>query len=201
MKSNKVIFFFGAGAEYCFGLPLGEEYTIKSILLKNHKLYNDLKNYFGKFDNSYTSEALFSRADSVLFRELIINTTLCNDGNLEISDSNIYKLIKKYNINSLESYDDLNSKDKDIIKNEIINIYKKFCIDYEEYDLIKYDKFIGKLNYYGLIEKDFSVIINPEKYGKNKFWRIFNYYWVAFMIIVIPILDNMNYFKDISLSD
>ncbi len=46
----------------------------------------------------------------------------------------------------------------------------------------------NNLKYYGVVEKDFSTIINPKEAGNIKFWRLVNYFWSAYFSILIPML-------------
>lgn len=38
-------------------------------------------------------------------------------------------------------------------------------------------------NTHGILERLFHTIINPVKYGENRFWKVFNFYWFAYFAI------------------
>ncbi|NLA25841.1 MAG: hypothetical protein GX878_00440 [Firmicutes bacterium] len=72
---------------------------------------------------------------------------------------------------------------------------EKDDVGFEQYDALSKDdkNFIASfvrnnLKYYGVIEQDFSTIINPQRAGPVKFWRLVNYFWSAFFSILKPML-------------
>lgn len=44
-------------------------------------------------------------------------------------------------------------------------------------------------NNYGILERIFHTIINPYKYGENKFWKVFNFYWFAYFSVLEPLIS------------
>ncbi|RQD75867.1 MAG: hypothetical protein D5R97_05390 [Candidatus Syntrophonatronum acetioxidans] len=76
---------------------------------------------------------------------------------------------------------------------------------FEPYDNLSEDNknfitnFVKKnLKYYGVVEKDFSTIINPSKAGIVKFWRLINYFWSAYFSILIPMLKLSRKFENLT---
>ena len=76
---NDVVFLFGAGAETCFGLPSGAEYTLRTMQQKHDSLYSALREFYAnplsdekvkKYVKEYRDSFLF-KSDSHTFREII----------------------------------------------------------------------------------------------------------------------------------
>lgn len=76
---NDVAFLFGAGAETCFGLPSGAEYTLRTMQQKHDSLYSALREFYAnplsdekvrKYVKEYHDSFLF-KSDSHTFREII----------------------------------------------------------------------------------------------------------------------------------
>lgn len=67
-------FLFGAGAEDCYGLPLGSAYTRDTMLRKRTHLYSGLKKFYTNrckdYVSNYRAEFIFS-SDSNAFCEII----------------------------------------------------------------------------------------------------------------------------------
>ena len=51
---------------------------------------------------------------------------------------------------------------------------------------IEYDLNVGVG---GILDSYFHTIINPQKYGKVKFSKIFNYYWACYFAILTPVIS------------
>ena len=75
------------------------------------------------------------------------------------------------------------------------NTFEEDLVSFKLYDELSEDdkNFIASfvrnnLKYYGVIEQDFSTIINPQKAGPVKFWRLVNYFWSAFFSILKPMI-------------
>ena len=186
---------FGAGAENLFDLPLGSEYTKQTILTYNSKLLSALELYYKNNVNQlnenycsrYYKEKLFNK-NSITFREMIYKTLIYINDN---------ELFDNLNITENISFIDANKKDEfvkfcDDIYDIIVNDFNK-----ENNNVEKYHKIIDNIQYSGNIEKDFHTIINPNKLGIKKYWRIVNYYWNAFFTILIPILKKSNKYSNI----
>ena len=73
-NENKIAFLFGAGAEKCLGMPMGNDYTLKTILAKRSKMLEELGKFYQnrKAQNvkKYFKETL-SQKNSHTFREII----------------------------------------------------------------------------------------------------------------------------------
>ena len=73
-NEKKITFFFGAGAEAVFGMPLGAQYTLDTILSKRSQMMAALKDFYSDRTNAYSSthvvQHLFSD-DSHTFREIV----------------------------------------------------------------------------------------------------------------------------------
>ena len=56
MKPEKqVAFFFGAGAEACFRMPSGAQYTLDTILSKRSEMMEALKRFYFSRTNEYSA--------------------------------------------------------------------------------------------------------------------------------------------------
>jgi hypothetical protein len=73
-NEKQITFFFGAGAEAVFKMPLGAQYTLDTILSKRSQMMSALKVFYSDRTNAYSSnhvaQHLFSE-DSHTFREIV----------------------------------------------------------------------------------------------------------------------------------
>jgi hypothetical protein len=133
--------------------------------------------------------------------------------NIDINEKNIQKEIEQRPENYLK---DIEDEFKKIITSdvsyELINSYflkQLFVPNNEGFASVDINICIG-----GLLDEYFHTIISPNKYGKNNFAKIFNYYWFCYFSIVEPIVkyykkdrselkeylndEKLNYYKIIS---
>mgnify|MGYP004507357535 CR=1 FL=1 len=184
-SQHDITFLFGAGAETKFGLPLGAEYTNKTILCKRNKMYAALAEFYkAKNVNGYQKEFMFAKDSTTFFKIIELAIGHCND--LEEMDYYTKSLYEKF----IQYKEQNNCNDfKQYVKN---NVYEKIITDIDDKnkdDNSNYEQLRKNLDYYGSIEKDFSVIINRERAGTKRFWRLINYFWSCYFSIIIPLLD------------
>ena len=48
---------------------------------------------------------------------------------------------------------------------------------------------------FGVLERLFHTVINPCKYGENKFWKVFNFYWFAYFTVLDPLVSRCTRFE------
>lgn len=75
-SGKKVIFLFGAGAEYGMGLPTGAQYTEQTMLHKNLELLKALEQFYevrtaDEYSGKYRKDFLFSNPRSHTFLEIV----------------------------------------------------------------------------------------------------------------------------------
>ena len=214
-----IVFLFGAGVECgkeCYGLPSGADYTIRTMRTKNERLYRELRTFYRKrlsesagngYVGTYKNSFLFEK-DSHTFREIIYRAALrwwkeCGE-NYNYGEYSEYVQLAKENQLleqmtaagsktgerskevhaklrncATEIYGRLIQNEKNIASNESID--KKQLKDYVEY--------------YGAVEKDFSSIISPQDVGLTQFWRIINYFWSAFFVILEPLCKQFTWYE------
>lgn len=200
----QITFFFGAGAECVYNMPLGAQYTLDTILSKRSKMYDALEKFYESrinenYAGEYRKEFMF-QSNSNAFHEIVCRA-LEQCQNLDDNDKETREAIEVY----VKYY-----KDKEL-KNQLSNftesVYKYVLIDIDSEEdktkrplrcIVKADKYtnlIKNFSYYGSIEKDFSSIINPVNCGLYRFWRLMNYFWSAYFSIILPVLqlDNTYY--------
>lgn len=199
--SDKIIsFFFGAGAEADYKLPLGSAFTQETILRKRTSMYKELETFYANrmvpgYIQQYKKEFMFSKGSNAFFEIIYRAVKQCHE---EINQSNIDTDTKSF-YTYLYSSSRPKQRTKTLFK---MNVVEKMY-DYIIKDLdsqppehrTKYNSLLSKMSYYGSIEKDFSSIIDPQEAGVNQFWRFVNYIWSAFFSIVLPLLDNSSEYK------
>lgn len=223
----KVGFFFGAGAECeCFGLPSGSEYVIRTILIKNSSLYEELEKFYNKrcsvsYIEKYRKDFLFKKG-SHTFGEIIdraaeeYSKLNCADKTDEHIEEYLKALRRVYqnSDNKEKSWKTLeiinnDSDDKKLIegfRNEMYNALVKELVEGKDMNSTEEFKYTNNetiesisehLSYYGAIEKDFSTIIDPCRAGIIRFWRLINYFWNAYFTILEPLCKGFEWYKDI----
>lgn len=187
----KNIFFFGAGAEDTYGLPLGGEYVLDTMMTKKPKLYDELEIFYEGSKIKYQKEFLFS-SNSNTFANILLDAykTFVNEDNYK-KDENC--LIEKI-FNDVDFKYDESKEKEDILKKIKYNLSQKKdnrqlfdIIINREYNDSKLDKFFENLKYYGTIEKDFSCLLDYNVYIKRTS-RLINYFWSCYFSIFIPYL-------------
>ena len=197
-NENKITFFFGAGAEAVFKMPLGAQYTLDTILSKRSQMMAALKDFYSDRTNAYSSthvvQHLFSD-DSHTFREIVHRAARilrdCED-NMDPDSKRIVELSR---------YDTKDTAAAKTFFEEVKKVFEYVVIDIDKprdnskrpqqikVDGSPYSSLMDKFTYYGSVEKDFSTIINPKEAGTHRFWRLINYFWSAYFSIIIPVLD------------
>ena len=197
-NEKKITFFFGAGAEAVFKMPLGAQYTLDTILSKRSQMMAALKDFYSDRTNAYSSthvvQHLFSD-DSHTFREIVHRAARilrdCED-NMDPDSKRIVELSR---------YDTKDTAAAKTFFEEVKKVFEYVVIDIDKprdnskrpqqikVDGSPYSSLMDKFTYYGSVEKDFSTIINPKEAGTHRFWRLINYFWSAYFSIIIPVLD------------
>lgn len=70
----------------------------------------------------------------------------------------------------------------------VLERYPDWLTKYRKEIVTKKEIKKNKDNSYGILERLFHTIINPKEYGKNKFWKVFNFYWFAYFAILEPLV-------------
>ena len=199
-KDKQIAFFFGAGAEDIFGMPLGAQYTLDTILSERSQMTEALrrfyKNKINDYSSSYVGRSLFSK-NSHTFREIVHRAAnILRESNSDV-DEDSQKVIE------LSLFDSDDKYAKEAFFNKVATVFDYVYIDIDKPHALnkrpkhididdaptKYLSLIRNFSYYGSIEKDFSAIINPKEAGNYRFWRLINYFWSAFFSIILPVLN------------
>lgn len=184
--NKEYAFLFGAGAEAKFGLPLGPSFTYETMLHKKDAMLDALNAFYScNADLSYIREFMFQKNSRTLLLEYI--NSLKRNSALLNKIPDLEKAVQTIEINP----DDKESNE--IIKSSLNGIYDTIISDVNSLSS-PYKDIINDLAYFGAIEKDFSTIIDPNRVGRNRFWRLINYFWSAFFTILLPLLDNSAYY-------
>lgn len=196
-------FLFGAGAEYSFNLPTGSEFATRSLLIKNKDMVEAYKKVFK--NNNISSEFIFNRKDSVIFRDMVFKTVKgIIDENI-VDDEKVLLELKIYVEKKDSSGLIIANRVEDIsvsAKNEIKDLYEKYITKEniertfdKKYKLTtNYDYIFSNLKYEGTIERDFYSLASDEnEISDFRYYRIFNYYWSLFFTILKPLLKNTKY--------
>lgn len=205
-SGDKVVFLFGAGAEYGMGLPTGAQYTEQTMLHKNSELYKALEQFYeprttDEYSGKHRKDFLFSTPKSHAFLEIVkraakgvnekySDKTKIDEATQRVVDAyNIYAEAVKENeqkIGTKEQVEIAESKLKILaekVYSEIIEKDIKIRECSKDYRTLR-----EHFSYYGSVEKDFSSIICPKDAGTITFWRLINYFWTAYFAIVCPLL-------------
>ena len=191
-KKERVCFMFGAGAEMCFGLPSGNEYMAKTLL--NEEFAKEMKNAYGKNVPSFNGvkptahKFGLTKKDAIFLIEEKIeeDKTLNEKINNNPEYNKIYELLKETSKNSNEESKEILYYLKKYFNGDYANcggkIYKEFFDDFfgEE----KIESFSSLY-----LERSFHTIVDPKKYGKNNFSKIYNYYWSCYYCIVSCLIN------------
>lgn len=221
---KKVTFFFGAGAECsAFKMPSGDNYTLETMLRKREDLYDALKEFYTKerikgYVNRYYSKFLFEKT-SHTFSEIVSRAAenakeKIGEDKLDKETAAFVKLLEEEK--KAEEEKEKNGQEdacikciKEKKKKIVEEIYSNIIYDLNECkessstkktengnnDKSKYESIKDNLEYYGAVEKDFSTIINPNEAGIVKFWRLINYFWSAYFVIVKALCCRMPKYK------
>lgn len=196
MSEMKFGFFFGAGAEKCYGLPEGSKFTVDTMCCRRKNMYDELLKFYAKRNDTEYAEKykkyFHFQENSASFRKMVRAAAdrIENDSvECEIDLKNMFLL---YDV-------DVKSKNKEEKNkndlNEIIKkIYNVAILDLEEpCKENKHEKYIDTIiknfGYCNAIEGRFSAIINPKE-ADIDFWKLINYFWSCYMTIMRPLLKN-----------
>ena len=197
-NEKQITFFFGAGTEAVFGMPLGAQYTLDTILSKRSQMMAALKDFYSNRTNAYSSNHVVRHLftdDSHTFREIVHRAarTLWDCESSMDSDSKRIVELSKYDPKDTAAAKTFFEEVKKVFEYVVIDIDKP-CDTSKRPQQIKkdgspYSILMDKFSYYGSVEKDFSTIINPKEAGTHRFWRLINYFWSAYFSIIIPVLE------------
>lgn len=214
---KKICVLFGAGAEVCYGLSDGGTFTVNTLLRKREELYEQLDKIIykdkniEKFADKYKKIFLF-RKDSTSFKKIFKNTVRKYYSLGDVGDEDVCKKIielydKEKENDQISANNTKTEKEKDEIEktdnikekaNKIIEFFYRYIIidldattndDNDNKNNI-YTKLKDYFVYDGAVEQKFSNIINPKEKSSNTFWGLVNYFWSAYMEILIPIIIN-----------
>src|SRR5690606_27838607 len=106
--TTKFGFFFGAGAEACYGMPLGPEYTLQSMVQKNSRLFEALGTFYenritNEYAGTYQKIFMFDK-ESNTFCDIMLRAAKACIGNKNI-DTLSQKVIDAYFDDSLNKDD------------------------------------------------------------------------------------------------
>lgn len=218
MEKKKVMFLFGAGTEVCLGMPQGYEYLRDSLFGNENKeeILDSLSEYFGTknyFGNYRYSKHIYSNAKAIL--KNLVKEKIANEaGWLETWKDKVALILNKDEINELKEDPSLaqiidrikleHTKDDNGEISSIETNLKSILCQRQKYNEIsipllksifvsdKNGNAVVDLNIgiSGMLDGYFHTIISPEKYGKNKYAIVFNYYWMCYFCIVNAIVKN-----------
>lgn len=158
----KISFLFGAGADVSnkIKLPMGPEFTYKSLFGKNKKLRDALSGFYENISETeysceYQNFSLLN-SQSVLFKS-IMNRVFEDD-----NEKDYKKLYDKFT-EILDAKFDLD---------ELKSAFPGIDLD---------------IDFKGGVEQYFSTICEPKKYGNIRFWKLINFYWNCYFMILTPI--------------
>lgn len=204
-SKKKLAFLFGAGAEIDFKLPGGFKYLKESILLSYDYKDNSSKELLIAL-SQFFKEKYFYKDNTNLIQKYY------KYGKYVLCDKKFkFRLYAEFVFDQKKEKEfypeDLRNKifengnlksDKDSC---ISDIKKAFEIDKKETDFFRkckteFDKTVNdanvsiEINRYiaGVLDFYFHTIINPVKFGSQRFSKIFNYYWACYFSIVNGIL-------------
>lgn len=200
MSNKNISFFFGAGAEADFELPLGARFTKETILRKRTTMYKELESFYANrmvpgYIEEYKKEFLFTKSSNAFFEIIYRAVKLCRKEQNKTEIDSYTKDFFQYLSLSTRPTDETKSKfKKNVVEKMYSYIIQDLDIAHPE-ERYKYKSLLDRMTYYGSIEKDFSTIIDPQEAGVKQFWRFVNYIWSAFFSITLPLLDKSEVFK------
>lgn len=186
-NGKDVVFFFGAGAESPLGIPRGGAFTLASLFDSDDK---EVTKFLSSFyaqpnDNRYLSRSYVA---SPLFQKnwytyhLLLSQT-CKRLYQNISGLNKEEIAvcRAYSDFCKKQTTNSDSPEQAAEDSDFKTACDKFYDTFENNKMS--EKFSNNLQYYGVLEQDFPVILNPEGMGINRFWRLISYYWRAYFCI------------------
>lgn len=200
-KVKDICFLFGAGAEAAYQLPLGEQFTLETILNKRVDMYEELKVFYenrmvSNYIQSYRKEYLFKKTSNSFYEMIYRALKQCKEdlpnGNIDIETQGFLK----FYYDSHTPRNDTKIAFKENVVEIMYNYITKSISANPNRNHYKYKSIFERMTYYGTVEKDFSSIIDPNGAGLIQFWRFVNYLWSAFFSITLPLLDNSELFMN-----
>lgn len=211
-ERKNIAFFFGAGVEGKgnFDLPMGFEYLRKSLFTdKNGADLDQLKKSFPKeyFNKSYTLSKHTVLLNAPLLRTFILAKALNDPSYLSKHKEDICALLSQDELNELKEHYNYSGNELEKSGNSdscILCEFKKILSGerktYSQIinNILKdlfYETNNGEIGYdlntsiSDILDRYFHTIINPSKYGAIRFTKIFNYYWMCYFTVVIPIVE------------
>lgn len=200
-KVKDICFLFGAGAEAAYQLPLGEQFTLETILNKRVDMYEELKVFYenrmvSDYIKTYRKEYLFKKSSNSFYEMIYRALKQCKEdlpnGNIDVET----KEFLKFYYDSYTPRNDTKIAFKENVVEKMYNYITKSISANPNINHYKYKSIFERMTYYGTVEKDFSSIIDPNGAGLIQFWRFVNYLWSAFFSITLPLLDNSKLFMN-----
>lgn len=200
-KVKDICFLFGAGAEAAYQLPLGEQFTLETILNKRVDMYEELKVFYenrmvSDYIKTYRKEYLFKKSSNSFYEMIYRALKQCKEdlpnGNIDVET----KEFLKFYYDSHTPRNDTKIAFKENVVEKMYNYITKSISANPNRNHYKYKSIFERMTYYGTVEKDFSAIIDPNGAGLIQFWRFVNYLWSAFFSITLPLLDNSKLFMN-----
>lgn len=200
-KIKDICFLFGAGAEAAYQLPLGEQFTLETILNKRADMYEELKVFYedrmvSDYIQTYRKEYLFKKTSNSFYEMIYRALKQCKEdlpnGNI---DNETQEFLKFY-YDSHTPRNDTKLTFRENVVEVMYNYITKSISTNPNRNHYKYKSIFERMTYYGTVEKDFSSIIDPNGAGLIQFWRFVNYLWSAFFSITLPLLDNSELFMN-----
>lgn len=200
-KVKDICFLFGAGAEAAYQLPLGEQFTLETILNKRVDMYEELKVFYenrmvSDYIQTYRKEYLFKKSSNSFYEMIYRALKQCKEdlpnGNIDVETQGFLK----FYYDSPTPRNDTKIAFKENVVEIMYNYITKSISANPNRNHYKYKSIFERMTYYGTVEKDFSSIIDPNGAGLIQFWRFVNYLWSAFFSITLPLLDNSKLFMN-----
>lgn len=201
----ELCFLFGAGAEgnKNYNIISGPDFLRETLYLNTiHKLEKNMLDFIKEklyFNGTYKYSYTYFNINIGQLESCIENYFRKNPNNM--SDEIVVELEKNFSktfINKLKIKGNSSSKNE---TNETFlefkkilagDINKKGDVNSELLKMVFFNE--NRLNNKYLptycLDKYFHTIINPVKYGKENFSKIFNYYWACYFCIVNSIIKN-----------
>jgi hypothetical protein len=195
----KITFLFGAGAEIEYGLPSGPDFA-KSVLMLEHKEKNTA------IDTLFTNQLNMIKKDSIyseyiptytknhLFDDRSIEKILLESYNKffynsprkeEINYGYIFKCLVETLTNKNSSVDDFFIKIQS--DNNVFTTTKNNKIMFNKSNINHERAFIETVSrypaYMRFADEKFHTIINPNKFGRDNFWKILKLYESAWLAV------------------
>ncbi len=211
--SKGVMFFFGAGAERDFGMPCGVDFLKETIVCK------DFSNTQGEALSNYFSNCYFHKGyrytkhrlanDREIFRRFLYEKALNNQCFFDSYQAFIKGALTKNDYQEiLDNFGiakDCTEKENDDKIEMVLSTFHKIIGDEVKYnditcpilkELFSHDKDGNievdfKIGASGLLDNYFHTIINPKRFGTQKFSKIFNYYWAIYFSITKAIINSI----------